>query len=325
MKAPFETLTVPQSEAKAYLAAFDRPGHVALVVGPWFHEEFEEFVENFEDPQTLIQQAREIDIRDWVALQLQDTAQFATGMNGLLEALMGPLTASTRPGASDAEKYIHAARQSFSEEENPAFIQDLEEVLQDANRVMNVEDSDPMPDVLAIMDRLQKIGDQTKSLDHNIRAIQTIGQFFVGEQIAKATGAEDVLEAMFGDAEPENDDAAPHDTQLIKATGQGDTVIAILPVDDPWAALAWMQHGSYSHHAVALLAAARDMAKRHGAVPVMATCDSLGFEVAKPATKAAEDVARTFEALGATTLNEMDVSEAAPHLIDSNEWRVWWD
>ena len=101
-----------------------------------------------------------------------------------------------------------------------------------------------------------------------------------------------------------------------------ETVIAILPVDDPWPSLAWMQHGSYMHQPVPLLAAARDMALRCDAHPISATSDSIRFSVGKPA-KASEDVAMMFQTLGASTLND---AEIAPHdFSKAKEWLIWWD
>lgn len=327
MKAPFETISLPQSEAEGFLTGFNRPGHSALLVGPRFHSEFEESVEEFREPQAHIQDARTLDPREWVARQTAFNDQFEKSLGGLLEATMGPLTATVDPEANDAEKYIHAARQSFAqEEEPPEFIKDLEETLKDAKRVMEVQEGDPLPDLLNIMDRLQKVQDRTESLDDTLRTIQTIGQFFMGEQVAKATGADDIMNAVFDAPEAGPVSTQPQEDILFRFTDPAtETIIAILPVDDPWAALAWMQHGSYMHHAPALLAVARDLAKRYGAVPVMATSDFIGFKVAKPAKTSGDDIAQAFHALNATTLNDVETPLAAPYLQDCREWRVWWD
>jgi len=327
MKAPFETLALPQAEAEDYLAGFDRPGHVALVVGPWFHSEFDEFVDDFEDPHALIQNARDLDLRDWIETQTRDQAVFGDQMGGLFEAMMGSPTAAPHDGANDAEKYVHAARKAFDAEETPPqFIKDLEDTLEDAARMMNATGgADPMPDVLNIVNRLQKIQDQADGLEDSLRTIQTIGQFFMGEQVAKATGASDAFEAMV-DPDAGSPEAPDGKARLFHIDDPvADTIVAILPVDDPWAALAWMQHGSYAHQAVPLLAVARDLARRFGAVPVVATSDSIGFKLKRPAKGAGDEIVEAFQALGATTLNDIETQAAAAHLREATEWQVWWD
>lgn len=176
MKAPFETLSLPGTEAEAFVGAFDRPGHSALIVGAWFHSEFEEFVDRFADPQRLIQDARNFDLRNWVARQTAQNTQFESAFGGLFQATMGALGSAPDPGASDAEKYIHAARQSFAkEDEEPSFIQDLKETLEDAERLMNDPKDDSLQDVLNIMDRLQSV--KADGFDDTLRVIETIGQF----------------------------------------------------------------------------------------------------------------------------------------------------
>lgn len=121
-------------------------------------------------------------------------------------------------------------------------------------------------------------------------------------------------------------DAAVKENQLFTVTDpDAETVVAILPVDDAWAALAWMQQGSYMYHAVPLLAAARDLAKRYGARPVLATSDAIGFKVTKPKKTSGDEIIELFQTLGATTINDVETPSATLQVTSAKEWLVWWD
>ena len=182
MKPPFETLTLLASDAEAFVTDFDRPGHSALVTGPWFYTEFDEYVESFEDPHVLIQAARDFDLAAWIAKSSAQQTQFEDTFGALFQAMTGPLPDAPPDGSSEAQRYVHAARQRFADEAPPDFIKDLEATLEDASQAMNAPQADPLPELLNIMNRLQKVQDQAESLDDNLRTIQTISQFFMGEQ-----------------------------------------------------------------------------------------------------------------------------------------------
>lgn len=318
---PFETLTVPANEAEGFIGAFDRPGHVALLVGPWVREEFAEFVDDFTEPAQIIAAAREVNVTRWIAERVAAEAHFASAFGGIFQAIFGTQAGPPAPDASDAEKYIHAARASVDPEnaEKSAYVRDLEEVLNDAAAAMRAP-GDQLEAVVNVMERLQALNDRNRPLDETIQGLQTIGQFFMGEQIAKMTGMDEMTAAFATPPEPGGSAVGE-----MYPTDTADTFIAVLPIDDAWAALAWMQQGSYAQGSPpALLAVARDLEKRFGARVVLATSDSLGFQLSKPVADA-EAVVAAFQALGATTINDVEVPHAASHLKDATQWLVWWD
>ena len=109
----------------------------------------------------------------------------------------------------------------------------------------------------------------------------------------------------------------------------GEIAAALIEVEEPWQAMAWLQHGSYAQSApmAAHVGHARVLWERYGARIVTASSDHLGFELERPVTATADAraVMDRFFTLGADEINAEHRGSTGESLIGAKRWWVWWD
>ena len=109
----------------------------------------------------------------------------------------------------------------------------------------------------------------------------------------------------------------------------GMVAAGIVEVREPWQAIAWLQHGTYSvcTPRPLLVAHCKWLWQKFGARVITASTDHIGFEMERPISSQADakEVLGRFIALGATEVNAETRDGRGDSLIGAERLWVWWD
>ncbi|MBY6048832.1 DUF4253 domain-containing protein [Vannielia litorea] len=318
MPLPFEVIEVPRNRALEVLRAPPpEEGTLLLIKRPELRDLAEEAASN---AAALIAAAEAFDFTAWL---------YATGTISeeereaelLISLAMGALPAEDDPTWSPMVHDMVRRRRAVDGTPDAAMSKEEKELIGVARALKEARD-DPGTDLATVQGLVERLMSPEAKPHDPFRSLHLMSQLFGGEAVAALTGGTA--------SEPDTPDAAapldPLSTML--GTASSKATLARLPAPHPWAAPAYLPGASYmaGDSRTALLAFCRHLHIAHGARPITASTDSLGFNSPTPPPLAeAARIALGFQALGASEINGIPAAQAAETLASASSWLVWWD
>ena len=302
MDIPFSLTDVPAKDADRALERLsrERPGIVPVLLGDAdiFSTEWAELVDMFEPPETVLEEARAIDVDAWFDGQAswKATAEAAMdkqlrGFNRMVRVVSLPFDILMLPlrllsWLRSGRRPVFFSRFAF----DPIGIQDAE--------------NSTLATLKAQLAELEAAGEGSDE------ELADIGQ-------------------IIADMEAEGTSIFPDPVDYVTPRRSETMAAGMVEARESWEAAAWLQHGTYAVCAPkpVLVALCKWLWEQHGARIITASTDSIGFEMDRPieTAEAAEQVLSRFAALGASEVNADHRGTGGSSLIGAPRLWVWWD
>ena len=290
---PFPLETVPADRAESALAALQstRPGVVPVLLGDAdvFSTEWAEVVDEFEDPEDILEEARALDVNSW--FQNRIVSRPASSQDDVREERRGLSRMASLPVDVILlpVRLIKWPLAGHRPEPEPA--------------------ADKPGDYLVTMLRgqlaeLEKAGEGTE------------------EELAEIREVIDGIEA-------DGVEVFPDPIAYVTPRRGQEMAAGLLNAAEPWECAAWLQHGAYAICApkAVFVAHCRWLWQTYGARIITASTDHVGFQMDRPIETAEEAnaVLARFGVLGATEINGDTIGSPGKSLIGAHRLWVWWD
>ena len=296
LELPFELEPLPAAHADAALKRLskERVNSVPVLLGDAdiFSTEWAETVDTFEAPDTVLRLAAEIDVDAWFR-QHRRKPEETSEIEGpsAYRRLLFPVDLALAP-LRLLQWLVTAERPGF-------FLWSLGAGTKRGSAL------DPIAVLRAQLEELRVLGTAPE---------------------AELREFEDAIAAL------EKEDNGPiFPDPVAYVTPRTGTMMAagIVEAREPWQAIAWMQHGTYSVCVPRplLVAHCKWLWQKFGARVITASTDHIGFELEQPIASAAKakDVLDRFVALGATEVNADRRNGSGASLVGAERLWVWWD
>lgn len=295
---PFQLQSIPAANADSALAqlARERTDSVPVLLGDAdiFSAEWAEIVDIFEPPENVLEEAMNLDIDAWFDKQVVADATATKHMNGFnffYRIVAFPFDVVLFP--IRLARWPLTGRRPILLSRSPF----------DEHTVDQDED--------AWIEMLK----------------QQLAEFEAGGEATEEELVE--IRQTIAQIEAEGIRLFPDPIAYVTPRHSTSLAAALLKVDAPWQAAAWLQHGTYSlcTPRAVFVAHCKWLAEKHGAQIITASTDAIGFQMERPiATREeAEEVLRRFSALGATEVNADHRGTDGSSLVDAERLWVWWD
>ena len=304
---PFALEQVPALDAVEAVnrISADKPGTFPVLLGDAdiFSAEWAEFVDTFEDPAEILDEAETIDVDAWFSVRTPTLAESEARAESSLKrfdllwrVLVLPFDALLHPARLVG--WGLTGRRPFFLTRSPFDIGPLAEP--DGIRRSTVE---------TLKSQLADLEASGEGTEEDLQEIR---------EVISAIETEGTDHRIFPD---------PIDYVTPR---HGDRLAAgLIEAGQPWKSAAWLQHGTYALSAPkpVLVAHCRWLWEKYGARIITASTDHIGFEVAHPiATQAeAREVLARFIALCADEVNAEHRGTDGSSLVGATRWWVWWD
>lgn len=304
LEIPFPLRTFPSDGAVLALEALrrERPGVVPVLLGDAdiFSAEWAEVVDEFQDPEGILAEARRLDIDAWFSGRSTGVSEAEArmdrsvkGFNLVYRVVTFPLDAALFPirlgvWAATRRRPRFLSRSPF-----------------DAG---------------------------TGETDVGATGLESLKAQLAELEAAGAGSEADLAEIREVIAAMEAEGAAPifpDPVDYVTPRSGGEVAAGLIIGAEPWEGTAWLQHGTYAMCAPkpVFVAHCRWMWQRFGAAPITASTDHVGFELSRPIGSAeeAQEVLRRFTLLGATEINADHAGSGGDSLVGAPRLWVWWD
>ena len=290
---PFPLETVPADKAESALARLQtaRPGVIPVLLGDAdvFSTEWAEVVDDFEDPEGILGEARELDVESWFRNRIvsrpaplpEDVPEERSGFSRMaaipVDVILLPVRLIKWPLAG------HRGKPEAAPEPPGDYLVDM---------------------LRAQLAELESAGEGT---DEELAEIRE-----VIDGIA-ADGAE----------------VFPDPIAYVTPRRGQEMAAGLLNAAEPWECAAWLQHGAYAICApkAVFVAHCRWLWQTYGARIITASTDHVGFQMDRPieGAEAANEVLARFGVLGATEINGDKIASPGKSLVGAHRLWVWWD
>ena len=300
LQIPFPLETVPADRAETALTELiARKGDVTPVLlgdADVFSMEWAEQVDEFEDPEDILADARALDIDAWFANRLPSPAPGEAGLDATRKVLNGVHRVASVP--VDVVLMPVRALSWPINGKRPNF----------RSRALFQGDEDK-GDYLVDM------------LRNQLAELEAAGEG-TPEELAEIRDVIDEIEAdgpggMF-----------PDPVAYVTPRRGGQLAAGLLSASEPWEGAAWLQHGAYAICApkAVFVAHCRWLWEQHRARIITASTDHIGFQMERPlGRESAAEVLARFAALGATEINGDHAGSDGESLVGASRLWVWWD
>ncbi|MDA8585435.1 hypothetical protein N9L47_04100 [Rhodobacteraceae bacterium] len=291
---PFPVESVPAAQAEKALKELidERDGVAPVLLGDRdvFSTEWAEYVDVFENPETILAEARSIDTDRWFAnrktprkIRTVDLGVPHQAQSWLTRMTLLPVTALNLPLR----------------------------MVKGLIRTPDLAVETPIAETRLV-----------QALNTQLAELEAAGE---GTDVELAEIREVIAEIEAG----VDEGVFPDPVDYVTPRRGGDMAAGLVKASEPWESAAWLQHGAYAICAPksVYVAHCRWLWNENDARLITASTDHLGFQMERPIGSLIEavEVMRRFEILGATEINGDLIGADGKSLINADRLWVWWD
>ncbi len=290
---PFQVETVPADQAetalKALIDAEDGVSPILLGDRDVFSTEWAEYVDVFENPATILAEARALDANRWFANRRtrRETRTVDLGATHRAQAWLTRMVQLPSAALNLPLRMVKGLVRTPKSTETEAPEDQL---------VVNLRSQ---------LAELEAAGEGTEAELAEIREV-------IAEIKAGVDGG------LF-----------PDPVDYVTPRRGGDMAAGLVKTSEPWESAAWLQHGAYAICApkAVFVAHCRWLWLENGARLITASTDHVGFQMERPIASLIEaaEVMRRFELLGAIEINGDLIGSDGKSLVGAERLWVWWD